>query len=136
MEETFHITTSPGTSCSAYWVERGLWQQLNTDPVCSHRSWPAASFIQPFWEMASAVQGRGEMWDICSGICSQLKSESVSVPDKLTGQAFFSRLVGSSVLQVERHQTDFAGRERSEGSWWALLLCLIRTKFLCMEKIN
>lgn len=45
-----------------------------------------------------------------------------------------SQQISSSVLQVERHQADFAGQEINEGSWWALLFCLIRTKFLCMEK--
>lgn len=72
------------------------------------------------------------MSGVCLRICSQLESEGVCLSwASSPGRPYLADYKSEILLCCCRCKdtgTDFAGRERSEGSWWALLLCLIRTK--------
>ena len=113
-----------------------MWPQLNTDLICISRSWLAASFIQPLLKMASDVWVGG--CRVCLRSYSQLTSEGVCLSwASSLGRPFLADYKSEILLCCCRCKdtgTDFAGRERSEGNWWALQLCLIRTKFLSMGK--
>lgn len=76
--------------------------------------------------------GGVQMSGVCLRICSQLESEGVCLSwASSPGRPYLADYKPEILLCCCRCKdtgTDFAGRERSEGSWWALLLCLIRTK--------
>lgn len=73
-----------------------------------------------------------QMSGVCLRSCSQLESEGVCLSwASSPGRPFLADYKSGILLCCCRCRdtgTDFAGRERSEGSWWGLPLCLIRTK--------